>query len=460
MVSIDLDLSDTSKALAVLGFYIVIIGLFTKPLKTKFYLSDSLIATIIGIIVGPISANWISPLDWNSNDEETKNVLTYEFMRISIGIQVFFCGIDLPKFYFKKSWKSLCYLIGPTMTFTWLIVSLIIWSIIPNLKVLDALVIGACIAPTDPVLANAIAKGPYAETNIPERVRNLLAAESGANDGLGAPFIYLAIYLLRGHIGHVSTREAVSDWFVKVIVYQVAFGVCVGIFLGFVARKILRLLNALELIDHESILLYALGLPFLLLGVTGMLGMDDILVCFVAANSFNWDGYYATETHALTGKVPLQDVIDNLLNSTLFIYIATIIPWSDFSNSSLGLSPSKLFLLTIIIIFIKRLPMIAISFKLIPDVQSIKDVFFVGWFGPIGVGAVYYSQVGLREVPVSETHLRSVLVPVVMFSVLVSIFVYAVSVPILYFGSILKNRFLPKKTSLPSRYSSSIAATV
>lgn len=47
------------------------------------------------------------------------------------------------------------------------------------------------------MLAASITKGRYAEKHVPSNVRNLIVAESGANDGLGFPFIYLAIYLMR-----------------------------------------------------------------------------------------------------------------------------------------------------------------------------------------------------------------------------------------------------------------------
>jgi NhaP-type Na+/H+ or K+/H+ antiporter len=39
------------------------------------------------------------------------------------------------------------------------LIGLLIWGIIPDLSYLEALVIAACIVPTDPVLANSICKG-------------------------------------------------------------------------------------------------------------------------------------------------------------------------------------------------------------------------------------------------------------------------------------------------------------
>lgn len=75
---------------------------------------------------------------------------------------MFFNGANLPKKYIKAEWFSLFMLLFPIMTFGWLLIGLLIWGLIPKLSYLEALVIAACIVPTDPVLANSICKGEYA----------------------------------------------------------------------------------------------------------------------------------------------------------------------------------------------------------------------------------------------------------------------------------------------------------
>jgi len=84
---------------------------------------------------------------------------TLHLSRIIIGIQVFFNGANLPKKYIKTEWLSLVMVLLPIMTFGWLLIGLLVWGIIPDLSYLEALVIAACIVPTDPVLANSICKG-------------------------------------------------------------------------------------------------------------------------------------------------------------------------------------------------------------------------------------------------------------------------------------------------------------
>lgn len=54
-----------------------------------------------------------------------------------------------------------------------------------------------------------------------------------------------------------------------------------------------------------------------LMGSVGLLGSDDLLACFIAGNSFTWDDWFRTETE----NAHLTEVIDMLLNLTIFVYI-------------------------------------------------------------------------------------------------------------------------------------------
>lgn len=152
MVTIDVSL--VSKSLAIVGAYVVFVGLVSYFVKNKLFLSEALLAAVLGIITGPRILGWFDPLDWCGNDQDQLNYLTFEITRIVIGIQVLFTGIALPKAYLKREWLSLTVLLGPVMTIAWFVSSLLIWGLIPGLTFLECLVIAACVTPTDPVLAN------------------------------------------------------------------------------------------------------------------------------------------------------------------------------------------------------------------------------------------------------------------------------------------------------------------
>ncbi|WFC99643.1 hypothetical protein MYAM1_002388 [Malassezia yamatoensis] len=429
---IETELSQISKAFAIMGGFIVIYGLVSYVVKERLYLSEPLLAITVGILAGPYVLNWVDPFTWGS--EETTHEITYQLARLVIGVQVLFTGIMLPEKYLWKKKYSLLVLLLMVMTAAWFTTALLIWGLIKDLTYLEALCIAAAVTPTDPVLANSITSGRFAEEHVEERVRHIILAESGANDGLGFPFLFMAVYLLART--HTDRGESVGDevwrWFYSVIVYQILLSCVYGTLLGYLARKALRWAAYHKLIDMSNFFSYGFALAMFTLGTAGLFGTDDILACFVAGNSFTWDDWFRLRQE----ETDFQEILDMLLNTAIFMYIGMIIPWRDFSNMEIGMNGWRVVVLGILVILFRRLPWVMLTYHIIPTLRTWKEACFAGWFGPIGVGAVYYIEVAIRKVPDDGTreHLRRVVAPVVLFCVFSSVLTHGITVPIVYFG--------------------------
>ncbi|KAG1077953.1 hypothetical protein G6F42_024514 [Rhizopus arrhizus] len=225
------EISTFTIAIAILSGFILFFGYISMFLKEKLFLSEALVAVIVGIIAGPLVTNGFNPYSWADHDEITK-----QLTRCIIAIQVMAVGIELPNLYMKKEWLTMRMLLIPTMMFMWLISGLFIWGLVPPINYLEALVISACICPTDPILANSVVKGRFAEKHVPAHIRNALSAESGANDGMGFPFLFLAIFL----IAEDNVGTAIGKWIYITCLFQIALSCVIGIVVGYVARKVLQ----------------------------------------------------------------------------------------------------------------------------------------------------------------------------------------------------------------------------
>ncbi|GAA5996141.1 uncharacterized protein JCM10292_007417 [Rhodotorula paludigena] len=423
---VTIEVTYISTALAILGFYLVTVGQFSYLIKSRLLMSSALIALCLGIAVGPIGLDWVSPWKWTNYDDEARFNLTFQITRLVIGIQVMFAGIDLPAAYLRREAWSLFMLLIPIMTVAWFVSAGFVLLFVNGITFLEALAIAACITPTDPILANAIVKGRYAEKHVPKAVRDIISAESGANDGLGYPFLFLAVFLMqRSNNGH-SISLSLRHWVVTTWLYQIALSVAMGAIIGYLARKTLKIAYNRKLVDHESFLAYGVGLALFTLGVVGLIGSDDILACFVAGNSLTWKDFFRIEKEE--HEDTFQDVIDGLLDTATFIYIGTIIPWSEFSNEYL--TPWKLVLFAICILLFRRLPAMMAVYKIIPALEGWREGIFAGWFGPIGVSALYYAILALHVLPEDRIVLRSVIFPVVIFMAMGSTIVHGITIPI------------------------------
>src|SRR3712207_2189810 len=122
-------------------------------------------------------------------------------------------------------------------------VALLGWQVM-GLAPAAALLLGAALAPTDPVLASDVqVGGPTTEQEIGEstdeidesdEVRFSLTSEAGLNDGLAFPFVYAAIFLLT--IGDVS--EWGARWVAWELVGKVVLGVAIGVAIGWLLAKL------------------------------------------------------------------------------------------------------------------------------------------------------------------------------------------------------------------------------
>ncbi|KAK1753659.1 Cation/H+ exchanger [Echria macrotheca] len=461
----NLDVSELNTVLGVLGTFILLYGIISVKIKTKWYLGEALPAVFIGVLLGPVAAKFLDSTRWGSAAEGQTSDITLGVARVVIGVQLVIAGFQLPAKYQQLRWKEMAVCLLPIMTIMWLFTTLCLLATVPKITLLAALVIGSCVTCTDPILSQAIAKGPFADKYVARDLREIISSEAGANDGFGFPFLMLAVYLIRhadipgagektGHaerglafllarseegVGRLGggVGEALKNWFVETWLYIVLMSVAIGAVVGFGSMFALKFALRRKWIDSESYLLYPTAIGLWLVGICGMLGTDDLLACFVAGNAMNWDGEYLRETEDRHDEV--NSCVDVLLNFGGFMYIGTIIPWSDFNQpDTTGLTYGRLIGLGVLVLILRRIPAILAMYKFMPNVcKNYKEALFMGYFGPIGIGAVFYVEHTRHLFPelgqgdVEETNLVRVMIPVVYWLVLFSIVVHGLSIPAL-----------------------------
>ncbi|KAK8220042.1 Na+/H+ antiporter [Zalaria obscura] len=420
----------------ILGGFTSLFMLCSSVIKEKLYIGEATVATICGIIFGPHAANLIDPGTWGNTDQ-----ITLEFSRIVLVVQCFAVGVELPKAYMERHWRSVVFLLIPVMTFGWLVTSLFVWGLIPNVNWLDSLCIAACVTATDPVLASSVVgKGKFAK-RVPKHLRDLLSAESGCNDGMAFPFIYLALYLLRYR---PDANTVAFHWFCYTILYECIFGAFYGVCVGYAARRAIRAAHERDLIDRESFLVFYFVLALFCAGSGSILGMDDLLIGFACGVGFSNDGWFTEKTE----ESHVSNVIDLLINLAFFVYFGTIIPWEQYNADVLGLKAWRLVVVGILVLFFRRIPVMLALKPLIPDVKTWREALFAGHFGPIGVGALFVAILARAELETEGTtplatlpeegfeHLNVIelIWPVTTFLVICSIIVHGSSIAVFTLG--------------------------
>ncbi|KAF3008607.1 hypothetical protein E8E13_007895 [Curvularia kusanoi] len=448
--------------------FTILYGLISVKIKQTWYLGEALPALLVGIVLGPIAASFLDSTRWGSAVKDQTEYITLGITRVVIGVQLVMAGYQLPAKYPWHRWRDMALLLIPVMTIMWLCTTGCIQLMIPKLTTLTAMVIASLVTSTDPVLSQAIAKGPFADKYVPRALREIISAEAGSNDGFGFPFLLLATYLIRhapeedvnfkpgvarvvgegahrmlaraGDVGRLGggAGQAVEIWIVEGWLYFILLGAVVGAVLGVASMFVVSFTLKRKWIDTESLLLYPTALGLFTIGITGLAGLDDLLACFCAGAALNWNGTFLRE--ALARHDEVNSSIDVLLNFGGFMYIGAILPWSEFhSPDGTGITIGRLLALGLLILLLRRIPAMLCIYKLMPNtVTSWKEALFMGYFGPIGIGAVFYVEHARHLFPKlenAETHeeedLLRAMGPVVYFLVLFSIVVHGLSIPLL-----------------------------
>lgn len=424
---------------AVIGSFVTLYGLVSHFVKERLYMSEPLIAVLAGVLFSH-GTQWLRPDEYASLDPVNLENVTLTFTRVALGVQLVLAGLQIPGRYCKTEWKSLALLLGPGMAGMWVTSSLLMWGLIPNISYLHALAVAACITPTDPVLSNSIVKGKFADQNIPVDMQNLIIAESGANDGLGYPFLFFALYIIK-YVGHhgdgqpqIGWGHAMAYWFGETWGYVIILSVMYGIVVGYLGRVTLRLAKQRNWIDHENFPFFPIALALFTVGTCGIIGTDDLLACFVAGNVFNWDDWYRTQTEHDT----FAPTLDMALNMGIFMWFGAVCPWYSFVHNDGRIPFYRLLVLGLLILIFRRLPAVWLMAKQIRQCHNLTHTLFMGYFGPIGVGAAFYLHVTMEflhlikvdgEVREDAEDLREVLHLVVWFIIMCSIVIHGLSIP-------------------------------
>ena len=147
-----------------------------------------------------------------------------------------------------------------------------------------------------------------------------------------------------------------------------------------------------------------------------LVGCNEMLAIFVAGAVFAWDDWFVDQTR----ESQLQHAVDSIFNSTFFVMFGVALPWDHFKKFGL----LKLFVNALLILLLRRLP--AVWF--FRPLKEKRERLFAGWFGPIGVGAIFYAICLAKDLKDHEERF----IPLTCFIVMSSVLAHGITVPLFH----------------------------
>ena len=405
-----------------IGGLLLAMGLIPSTLK-RLPITSAIIYLAVGIVVGPMVLNLFhfNPLQ--------ESALLETLTEAAVLISLFSAGVKMPVPVRLAHWRAPIRLAVVSMAVTvGLIAALAYYAL--GLPLGAAVLLGAIVAPTDPVLATDV---QIRHADDRDRLRFILTCEAGINDGSAFPFVMLGLGLLGLHeIGELGLRWVMVD-----VLWATSAGIAIGALLGHglgrLVWKLRRNRSERKLLDD----FLGLGLIGLAYGLSVYVGAWGFLAVFFAAVALRQTELKLSGDHpeppqrlharatdhtdaqlarTSEGSLIFGEHLERLSEVMLILLIGGMLFIDSWSWRAVGFA---------LFLFLVARP-VSVLVGLVGTGTPWKIRGMAGWFGVRGIGSLYYIMFAIQHGLPEELALQ--LFQLTLIVVTLSILVHGTSV--------------------------------
>jgi len=267
----------------------------------------------------------------------------------------------------------------------------------------EILILAVILAPTDAALGQAV----VTDERLPSRIRQGLNVESGLNDGICVPLLFIAVAIAEADSGESSSIGALR-LVSEAIGYGLLLGAVAGLAGGLVAR-LARRFDSSDALWHQILPVATAGLAY---GLAAPLGGSGFIAAFTAGL------VYGTLHRDPEGEAAyLLGSLGELANSLTFLVFGAAIAGGVLADLTLTTALYGILSLTIV-----RMVPVAVAF--LGTHARLRTIAFVGWFGPRGLASIVFTVIVLEHDAL--THASELTVAVV-FTIVLSVYLHGLS---------------------------------
>jgi len=380
--------------LALLAVFVFLYSAVAGGLE-KTVISGPMVFTIAGLILGPLALGWLQPELDNRGlrvlaDLTLALVLFIDAANADLGVVK--RGLVIPK---RMLLFGLPLTIGLGFG-----VGLLLFD---QLSIFTVAILATMLAATDAALGKAV----ITNKAVPPRIREGLNVESGLNDGICVPILFLFIALALG----TDTGGSSAGLAFKLVAQEVGIGLVVGLGLTAVGARILKFCWARGWITEIWIQLPVVALS---------------LACFAVAQTLHGSGYVAAFVGGLLfGSYPTSARHALILGAEGASETLALVTWVMFGaavvGQSLGHFSWQVVLYALLSLTVIR--MLPMFISLTGSGESTTSKLFLGWFGPRGLASIVFAIIVLN----SGVEGGGVLAMTVVCTVTLSIFAHGLT---------------------------------
>jgi NhaP-type Na+/H+ or K+/H+ antiporter len=375
--------------LAILALFILVYSSVAGRVE-RTWISGPIVFTIFGLLIGPVGLDLLS----FKTDGETLSTLA----ELTLAMVLFTdaAGADMGVLRKAKALPIRLLLIGLPLTI--LLGFGVGVLLVEKLSLFEVALLATMLAPTDAALGKAVVTNEA----VPDPVRQGLNVESGLNDGICVPILFVFLALATGKGGEGGPWQLAM----KLVAEEIGIGLAVGLVLTTMASLLLKFAKGQGWLTHTWIQIPVVALA---------------LGCFAVAQFLGGSGFIAAFSGGLLfGVLAKQHREEFLLAAEGTGDTLALITWVIFGSAVVGQAVGQFSWLILLysVLSLTLIRMLPVFISLTGMGVSTEGKLFIGWFGPRGLASIVFGVIVVNANVPNSGPIAMTVVCTIMLSIL------------------------------------------
>lgn len=394
---------------AVVALAVLVFGLISRRVQHSI-ITLPIVFVVFGFLIGPHG------LDWVAFHVDDHFVHTLAELTLVLVLFTDASRIDLNLLRRQNNLPVRLLVVGLPLTI--LVGALVGVAIFSELSFWGAVILAIILAPTDAALGQAVVSSP----KVPVRIRQALNVESGLNDGVVLPvlLIILSVACATADVRNIG-------YWIEFTALQLILGPLVGIGVAYLGGHAVDWATRKKWMDHPFQQLAALSLSLLSFTLAHLVGGNGFIAAFCAGLTLGNLKHPVCEC-----LYEFAEAEGQLLTLLVFMIFGAVMVPDVVEHFSVSTVLYAVLSLTVI-------RMLPVGIALLGAGLQKNTILFFGWFGPRGLASILFALLVLDQ---SELPGREILMPIVLTTVLFSVFAHGVTA---YPGSLWYSKKIKKE---------------
>ena len=348
-------------ALAVLAVAVVSRRLSGTPVTA------AMVFVAIGVLVGPEVAGEVDPAPGG----EAVRVLAEATLAVVLFADASRIRLDA----LRREYVVPLRLLGIGLPLTIAIGAVLAAVLFKQLTIAEALVLAVLLAPTDAALGAAV----VSDLRLPSRIRQGLNVESGLNDGICVPLLFIVLAA-----ADVESNVANGHHAITIVADEIGYGILGGVGAGLLVAALVRVARPRDLIDDSWLQVIPVAGAGLAYGIAAALGGSGFIAAFLAGMVFG----------ALVGESDeasrFNEELGALLDGLTFLAFGAVLLGPTLAHLSWSIVAYALLSLTVV-------RMLPVAIAMLGTGARRPTSAFLGWFGPRGLASIVFAVIVVEQ---------------------------------------------------------------